>query len=269
MNMLRLGIRHTLAAAALAFLLAACAAPTSGGNADSSPSATPTRATTQPQTPTPPAPSTPTPTPTPTASAYSAQQIATALTEVNSQEGLNGEVLGRDQLLQVLPQTQQLMKQLDVVPASCADVFHVDLSKAVSQANMGMVVSTQPGTANSLSLGALSFTSLAAVKSALNFDAAAVAQCSEMTVTVNGIAVQASARPLAVSVPGSTAYGSAAVLEASGLSQHTVTIVAVKDSTEVVATYSAPDADSAASVKRVEDLVGTTLGAVEAQTAPV
>ncbi|MCH6470947.1 hypothetical protein [Sinomonas terrae] len=263
MNMLRLGIRHASAAAALVFLLAACAAPTSGGSAGSSPSPAVTRAPIELQTPT------PTATPTPTPGAYSAQQIATALTEINSQEGLNGQILDRDQILQVLPRTQQLMKQLDVVPASCADVFHLDLSKAVSEANMGMVVSTQPGTVNSLSLGALSFRSLAAMKSALNFDPAAVAQCSEMTVTVSGIAVHASARPLAVTVPGSTAYGSAAVLDASGLSQHTVTIVAVKGSTEVVATYSAPDADSAASVKRVEDLLGSTLAAVEAQTAPV
>ncbi|MDQ4502729.1 hypothetical protein [Sinomonas sp. ASV322] len=209
-----------------------------------------------------------TPSPTPTPAVYSDRAIQAALTKVKADQGITGQVIGQADFAKIIPQAKEAMKLLDVQPPACARVFQTDMSKVVSEANLGMLASDRSNSSRSLTVHVVSFPSVEALERLLPVDASVASICSDVTMRIGGFSAHASVKLVEVSVPGAKAMGSVGIVDSAGTAQTTLSVTAVKGSTEVTVNLAAPGADSPSSVDKVTALVSSTFAALDSQGAP-
>jgi len=131
---------------------------------------------------------TPTVTPTPAPKAYTNADLAGIVRQVRDTADRRLTVLPETDLAATLEQSKEMVAAIEVAPAACKDLATASTVPALDGAAMAMGISTDAGTGAVTALTLLSGLDEAALGNVAD-PAAQLQQCSDMTVTVSGIAV--------------------------------------------------------------------------------
>ncbi|TLM84920.1 hypothetical protein FDW83_05845 [Pseudarthrobacter sp. NamE2] len=228
----------TLAVAALlALTVPACAGPAATPVNDVSPAASGT------------ATAAPIVTPTPIPKAYTNADLAGIVRQVRDSADRRLTVLPETDLAATIEQSKEMVAAIEVAPAACKEFATASTVPALDGAAMAMGLSTDSGTGAVTALSLLSGLDEAALANVAD-PAAQLQQCSDMTVTVSGIAVPVTIAMLD-SVGGlaeTTAYRTETQLP-DGQVQSTITAQAIQQGVVLTAVATGGESETDAATR--------------------
>ena len=178
------------ATALLAVTTAACGAP-----ADAPAENSPVESAAAASTPTPTQTPAPTPTPTREPKAYTSNDLAAIVQQLEDSKGRKLSVLANSDLAEILDQTKALISSIEVAPAECKQLAASSGIPSVDDAvlALGQSTDTATGAATALSLAAgLDEAILGQVAD----QPAQFEKCANMTMTASGVDVAVSITPM-------------------------------------------------------------------------